>query len=105
MSWLGDVVQRLFGKKPTVEAPKPPVEPPKPSVGEFKNFAFPVIRRVHSPLSARSLVGIQPMTAPSGGVFTMDLPPRCEIEGHSGFGGLVSECTDPECVVRHVHES
>jgi len=29
----------------------------------------------------------------------------CRTEGHPGFGKPMAECTHPDCVVEHIHES
>ena len=38
----------------------------------FDKFAFPIIRQVSPRLTANSIGSIQPMTAPTGGIFYMD---------------------------------
>jgi len=87
----------LFRKAP------PPPQPPPPK--EFTSFTPPFVRRVHQGLIAQDLMKVQPIIVSSSSVFFLNLPPRCEMEEHPGFGGLVSDCTDPECVARHIHES
>ena len=41
-------------------------EPPK--VGDFLKFVFPIIRRTFPSLIAQSIVSVQPMTGPVGGI-------------------------------------
>lgn len=38
----------------------------------YNTFAFPIIRKVFPSLMSNSIVNIQPMTAPVGGIFFMD---------------------------------
>jgi len=53
-----------------VIVPKTPVIPP---LGDFRAFAFPMIRRTFPELSFSDLVGIQPMDGPSGTVFALNI--------------------------------
>jgi len=40
--------------------------------GYFSTVQFPIVRRVFSPLKANSIVSVQPMSVPSGGIFYLD---------------------------------
>ena len=44
----------------------------------FDNVAFPIVRRVHPPLMANSIVGIQPVSRPASLVFYLDYTKNLE---------------------------
>jgi len=59
-----------------------------PGITGFSNIAFPIIRRVQPALIRNELVGIQPMTAPTGLIFYMDYTYGDDIDKKCSEGPL-----------------